>query len=112
MPDRFDVYLHDTPSRSLFERDKRWLSHGCIRLQNPRDLATRLLAPQGWDRARVDATIAARATVTFLLKPQPPVFVLYRTVVVDPDGRAVFRPDVYGWDQEITAALAAHAKLT
>ncbi len=107
MPDPFGVYLHDTPARTLFARDKRWLSHGCMRLEKPRELATALLAGQGWDRAAVDAAIAAGATRTVALKVQPPVFVVYRTVLADTDGHARFRPDVYGWDAELSAALAA-----
>jgi murein L,D-transpeptidase YcbB/YkuD len=105
IPDPFSVYMHDTPSRSLFAKDKRWLSHGCMRLQNPRDLAAALLAPQGWDRPAVDAAIAARATRSYPLKVQTPVFVVYRTVVTDGAGHAVFRPDVYGWDAKLGAAL-------
>ena len=107
MPDPFQVYLHDTPSRSLFTRDKRWLSHGCLRLQLPRDLAAALLAPQGWDRAAVDAAIAAKATRSVALKVRPPVFVVYRTALADAQGQVTFRPDVYGWDAELTTALAS-----
>jgi L,D-transpeptidase YcbB len=106
MPDPFGVYLHDTPSRTLFARDQRWLSHGCMRLEKPRELAAALLAPQAWDRAAVDAAIAAGATRSVPLKVQPPVFVIYRTVAAAADGRMMFRPDVYGWDAEIAAALA------
>jgi murein L,D-transpeptidase YcbB/YkuD len=109
MPDPFTVYLHDTPSRSLFKRDQRWLSHGCMRLEQPRELATALLAPQGWDRDAVDAAIAEGATHRVQLTVQPPVFVVYRTVTATPDGHASFRPDVYGWDAEVEAALAAAA---
>jgi murein L,D-transpeptidase YcbB/YkuD len=104
--DPFGVYLHDTPSRSLFSRDARWLSHGCMRLENPRDLAAALLAPQGWTRADVDAAIEARTTRTVALQVQPTVYVVYRTVEVAADGRARFRPDVYGWDPILADALA------
>jgi murein L,D-transpeptidase YcbB/YkuD len=109
MPDPFTVYLHDTPSRSLFKRAQRWLSHGCVRLEQPRELATALLAPQGWDRDAVDAAIAEGTTHRVQLTVQPPVFVVYRTVTAMPDGRASFRPDVYGWDAKVEAALAAAA---
>ncbi|HTX50327.1 MAG TPA: L,D-transpeptidase family protein, partial [Caulobacteraceae bacterium] len=107
IPDRFDVYLHDTPARTLFARDKRWLSHGCVRLEDPRDLAAALLAPQGGDRASVDADIATGVTHSTPLEVQMPVFVVYRTVVAGPEGRVLFRPDVYGWDGKIELALAA-----
>ncbi len=58
-PNRFNVYLHDTPSKSLFEKDLRIFSHGCMRVQNPLDLAAVLLAGQGWTRAKIDAAVAA-----------------------------------------------------
>lgn len=106
IPDPFDVYLHDTPGRSLFARDKRWLSHGCVRLEKPRDLAAALLRSQGYDRAAVDAAIATGETKTVAVKRQIPVFIIYRTVVVDDAGQASFRTDVYDWDAEIAAALA------
>ena len=107
--DPFTVYLHDTPSRSWFASDKRWRSHGCIRLQMPRELATLLLGPQGWTREAVDAAIAAHATRTVPLKAHTPVFVVYRTAVATPDGKVAFRPDVYGWDQELAKALVEGA---
>jgi len=106
MPDPFGVYLHDTPSRTLFARDGRWLSHGCMRLEKPRELAAAVLAPQGWDRAAVDAAIAAAATRSVPVKRQVPVFVVYRTVVAAPDDHVLFRADVYRWDAKIAAALA------
>ncbi len=107
IPDPFDVYLHDTPARSLFALPRRWLSHGCVRLQNPRDLAAALLAQQGWDRAAVDAAITENDTHSVRLAKPAPVFVVYRTVVADAAGHASFRPDTYGWDAELEAALAA-----
>jgi len=102
----FGVYLHDTPSRSLFERERRTLSHGCIRVQLPRDLAARLLAPQGWTREGIDAAIAARATRRVSLDRTVPVVLAYRTAEAEPDGTVTFRPDVYGWDARLLAALA------
>ena len=107
--DPFSVYLHDTPSRSLFARDARWLSHGCVRLANPRDLAAALLAQQGGSRATVDAAIEARATTTTRLTSEVPLYIVYRTALADGDGHATFRPDVYGWDGELARATARPA---
>jgi hypothetical protein len=101
--DPFEVYLHDTPSRADFSRGLRFLSHGCIRVQEPRELAATLL---GWAPDQVDAAIAAKATHTESLKSPIPLFVVYRTVLLGPGGKLLFRPDVYGWDSEVDAALA------
>jgi murein L,D-transpeptidase YcbB/YkuD len=103
IPDNFQVYMHDTPARSLFALAKRWKSHGCVRLAAPRQLAAILL---GWDAAQVDQAIAAGQTKTYDLKTPIPVYMVYRTAWVAPDGHASFRADVYGWDAEIAAALA------
>jgi murein L,D-transpeptidase YcbB/YkuD len=105
IPDNFQVYMHDTPARGLFALAKRWKSHGCVRLAAPRQLAAILL---GWDAAKVDQAIAAGETKTYDLKTPIPVYMLYRTAWVAPDGHASFRADVYGWDAEIAAALAGH----
>ena len=103
MPDGFSVYMHDTPARSLFALAKRWKSHGCVRLADPRGLAAILL---GWDPAAVDQAIAAGATKTYALKAHVPVYMVYRTAWVGSGGHASFRDDVYGWDEELAAALA------
>ena len=105
MPDPFQVYLHDTPARTLFAQQRRWLSHGCVRLEAPRDLAAALLSAQGWDRAQVDAAIAGGRTFRVGLAAPIAVFVVYRTAVADAAGQVTFRPDIYGWDAKITAAL-------
>jgi murein L,D-transpeptidase YcbB/YkuD len=109
MPDPYVIYLHDTPARTLFAKPARWLSHGCIRLEKPRELAAALLAAQGLARDDIDSAIAKRATQTVTLTTPPPVFIVYRTVVPAPDGRLTFRSDVYGWDAEIATALKARA---
>jgi murein L,D-transpeptidase YcbB/YkuD len=106
MPNAFTVYLHDTPSRSLFGREERWLSHGCMRLELPRDLAAALLGPQGWSRAKVEAAIATGATRRVELAKPMPVFVVHRTAVADDSGAVTFRRDVYGWDAKLAAAMA------
>jgi murein L,D-transpeptidase YcbB/YkuD len=98
MQNRFDVYLHDTPSKNLFSRDNRRISHGCIRVENPRELAA-LLMQQSMDA--IDQTIATGDT-THRSLPQPvPVFVVYQTAFADGDGRLQYRPDIYGRDAEI-----------
>lgn len=107
LPSPFGVYLHDTPGRSSFARRVRTLSHGCMRLEKPRELAEDLLAPQGWTRADIDRAIDTGATRRIQLDRTLPLFVAYYTASVDADGRAVFRPDPYGWDARLLAALAA-----
>src|SRR5690349_21390034 len=98
MINRFEVYLHDTPSKDLFSRTDRRISHGCIRVENARELAA-LLMRQSTDR--IDQTIAMGSTTRSGL-PQPvPVFVVYETAFADVDGSLQFRADVYGRDAEI-----------
>ncbi len=102
MANRFDVYLHDTPSKNLFSREDRRISHGCIRVEKPRELAA-LLMQQPIDA--IDQAIATGSTTRRDL-PQPvPVFVIYETAFADADGRLQFRPDVYGRDAEIWTQL-------
>ncbi len=98
MKNRFGVYLHDTPDKNLFNRDNRRISHGCIRVQNPRELAA-LLMQQPIDT--VDQAIATGSTDRSDLSAPVPVFVVYETAFVDTDGKLQFRPDVYNRDAEI-----------
>jgi murein L,D-transpeptidase YcbB/YkuD len=98
MENRFDVYLHDTPSKDLFNRDNRRISHGCIRVQNPRELAA-LLMQQPIDT--INHTIAMGSTTRRNLPASVPVFVVYQTAFVDSNDTLQFRPDVYNRDAEI-----------
>jgi murein L,D-transpeptidase YcbB/YkuD len=98
MENRFDVYLHDTPSKNLFSRDNRRISHGCIRVQNPRELAA-LLMQQPIDT--INQAIAMGGTTRSSLPTPVSVFVVYETAFVDIDGTLQFRPDVYNRDAEI-----------
>jgi murein L,D-transpeptidase YcbB/YkuD len=102
MANRFDVYLHDTPSKNLFSRENRRISHGCIRAEHPRELAA-LLMQQPIEA--IDRAIAAGSTTRSDL-PQPvPVFVIYETAFADADGRLQSRPDIYRRDAEIWTQL-------
>ena len=92
-PNDFSIYTHDTPSKSLFSRASRFYSHGCMRAQNPFDLAEVLLAPEGWDRARIDrARDSDKKRVVKLSKPIP-VHITYLTAWVNKDGTVHFRRD-------------------
>ena len=103
----FGVFLHDTPGRDLFRRSERHLSHGCVRVEQPMVLADLLLEPQGRGGARLAADLAAGQTLRVGLARPVPLVVVHWTVRADPDGRAGFLDDVYGWDARLAAALAA-----
>jgi murein L,D-transpeptidase YcbB/YkuD len=98
MQDRFDVYLHDTPLKALFARDNRRQSHGCVRVQNPRDLAALLLRQPV---EVINQGIALGYTNRRMLPAPIPVFVVYQTAFAGADGGIEFRPDVYQRDAEI-----------
>jgi murein L,D-transpeptidase YcbB/YkuD len=107
MPDPFNVYLHDTPGRALFAVDARGRSHGCVRLEKPKDLALALLDPENWSAERIDDTIDKGDTLWVRPKNTVAVFLIYRTAQADSDGPAIFRPDPYGWDSKLNASLAS-----
>jgi murein L,D-transpeptidase YcbB/YkuD len=111
VPNRFDVYLHDTPTRSLFARPVRTASHGCIRVERAGDLAVHVLAdgPGGWTRQRLAEAIAAGDSQRIALARPLPVYILYWTAFAAPDGLVQFRDDVYGRDRLLAATLAAEA---
>jgi murein L,D-transpeptidase YcbB/YkuD len=105
-PNEHFVYLHDTPSRNLFERDNRAFSSGCIRVEHPLDLAATLLGPK-WDRARVEAAISSGRTETVFLDKPITLMLLYWTTEVDANGRVSFWPDVYSRDAAVIRELDA-----
>jgi murein L,D-transpeptidase YcbB/YkuD len=103
--------LRDTPSKALFEKAERTFSHGCIRVKNPVNLAEVLLAPDGWDRQKLDATLASRETKTVFLSQRLPVLLLYWTAAVDPQGIVHFYNDPYERDRRSADALDAPFRL-
>jgi murein L,D-transpeptidase YcbB/YkuD len=104
-PNRFNVYLHDTPAKSLFAKDLRVFSHGCMRVQDPLALAALLLGEQGWTRAKIDAQIASGGQRVITLKQHIPVHVTYLTVWVNKDGSVNFRRDPYNRDGQLAQTL-------
>ncbi|MBB5516284.1 murein L,D-transpeptidase YcbB/YkuD [Rubricella aquisinus] len=105
-PNKFAIYLHDTPSRSLFRRDVRDYSHGCVRVDRPLDLAHFLLKDQEDDPEAYFQSVLDTAEETEIsLKRSLPVHLSYRTVWVDADGQLNFRQDVYGRDATVYSAL-------
>lgn len=104
-PNKYMVYLHDTPSKGLFAPSERAFSHGCIRIQNPFDLAELLLNDQGWDRARIDQIVESKKTTRVHLDNPITVMLLYWTAEVDEDGTVFFRRDVYNRDPAVIAGL-------
>lgn len=106
MPNRYNVYLHDTPARQLFERPFRAFSHGCIRLERPMDLALYLLRDQPrWTQAAIESDIAAGTERAIRLTSPRPVYVLYWTAWVGDDGHLEFHRDHYQRDEPLAAAL-------
>ena len=95
MPNPYNVYLHDTPARSLFERDVRAFSHGCVRVGDAIGLAATLLER---DRADVDALIASGETQIVPLPRPMPVYIAYFTAEADATGTLQFVPDIYKRD--------------
>ncbi len=105
-PNKHSVYLHDTPSKSLFEREDRALSHGCIRLQNPEKLAKILLSEDSsWTDEKIRQAMNQSKEQIVNLNREIPVVLLYLTFWADSRGQAHFRPDIYGRDGEVLAAL-------
>ena len=100
-PNQFDVYLHDTPAESLFARTDRSFSHGCVRIEKPEELAEYVLRSQPeWTRERIRAAMFGGVEKWVTLKEPLPVYILYMTAWVDPDGAVQFREDIYGHDQK------------
>ncbi|WP_158287622.1 L,D-transpeptidase family protein [Falsiroseomonas bella] len=102
MPNRFDVYLHDTPDKSAFGRENRRISNGCIRVENPLQLASLLMEkPLG----AIHEAIAEGGTTRKPLPRPVPVFVTYQTAFATADGTLQFRPDFYARDAGIWRQL-------
>ncbi|MEM1317341.1 MAG: L,D-transpeptidase family protein [Pseudomonadota bacterium] len=105
-PNKYNVYLHDTQAKSLFNKTVRAYSHGCVRLHRPRELAEYLLAANGWDRARIDAVVSSGERTRVTLEQPTPVHLAYMTAWLGRKGFVQFRPDIYGRDAQDAKELA------
>jgi murein L,D-transpeptidase YcbB/YkuD len=95
-PNGDSVYLHDTPAKSFFERDRRDFSHGCVRVSDPPALAAFLLrSTPGWDATAIAQAMDAERPQVVYLKPKVPVWLLYTTAAASADGMLAFYEDVY-----------------
>jgi len=103
-PNVHDIYMHDTPTKPLFKTAERAYSHGCVRVQNPRDFAQVLL---GWNKEQVASSIEENPETHSVQLPQKvPVYLTYFTAWTDDKGDLAFHNDIYGRDAAITKALA------
>lgn len=110
LPNRFDVYLHDTPAKAAFDLDNRHLSHGCVRVQQILPLASYALAGDATTLVAELKTAISTGTTQHLALAHPlPIYLLYWTVFTDSTGALQFRPDVYHRDARLIAALDKHA---
>ncbi len=105
-PNKHDIYMHDTPTKNLFAESTRTFSHGCIRVQNPREFATVLL---GWDRTRIDSETDSRRSQSVALSRKIPVHITYFTAWPDSSGKISYFNDIYERDEAMEKALTALA---
>ena len=111
-PNPYQVYLHDSPAKSLFDQDTRLFSSGCIRVQKPFELAELVLNdPVKWNKAAIDAVVASEKTQTVNLARPLPVLILYWTAQPRADGQVIFRNDVYRRDAATLSALDSDFRL-
>lgn len=105
-PNSSNIYLHDTPAKSLFERESRAFSHGCVRVAKPRELAIELLKDDPkWTPARIDKAMHAGKENWVSLKKKVPVYIGYFTAWVDRKGQMNFYKDIYQRDESLLKLL-------
>jgi len=106
-PNSHSIYMHDTPNRELFSENRRAFSHGCVRVQNPREFAKVLL---GISDEEVESRIAQGNTQNVKLAEKVPVHLTYFTAWPDNDGKIRYFPDIYERDKTLEGARAITAK--
>jgi murein L,D-transpeptidase YcbB/YkuD len=104
-PNKYSVYMHDTPARSLFSREKRAFSHGCIRLDKKWELFFSLVDDPAWDEKRLREVLDSQKTTTVMLKEPEEILILYWTAGADKKNRLFFNEDVYGRDAAVLKQL-------
>jgi murein L,D-transpeptidase YcbB/YkuD len=110
-PNEFSIYLHDTPARNLFNKTRRAFSSGCIRIENPMELAVYLLQNDSkWSLEKLVAAVNRKKNKIIVLSKPMKIYILYWTAWVDKEGMINFRDDIYGRDRRLNIAL--HQKPT
>ena len=105
-PNVDDIYMHDTPAKSLFSKEHRAFSHGCIRIAKPRDFAVEILKDDPeWSPLKIDAAMHGGKELTCLVKPKIPVYIGYLTAWVNQQGEINFYEDIYERDARLAALL-------
>jgi murein L,D-transpeptidase YcbB/YkuD len=107
-PNPDDIYMHDTPSKTLFDFEKRTFSHGCINLKMAKELATAMLKdyPE-WTPERISKAMEGKTETSFKLTKKVPIYICYFTSLVNENGEVGFFQDVYEKDQEATTEFPA-----
>jgi murein L,D-transpeptidase YcbB/YkuD len=105
-PNPYSIYMHDTPSKYLFDKDVRSFSHGCIRLNNPIKFANYLLSKQGFKPSQIDDILKSDKNYAIALETKIPIMISYFTCYMKKgDSRLYFFSDIYGSDKKIIDAL-------
>lgn len=105
-PNNYNIYLHDTPSKNLFEETKRGFSHGCIRVQEPQKLALYLLRKDmNWNIEKMNSILQTDVETPITLAPTMPVYIVYFTAWVDSEGDLNFRNDLYNLDEKLSKEI-------
>lgn len=102
-PNSHNIYMHDTPTKALFAKPVRAFSHGCVRVENPREFASKVMQ---LDRSEIDARIDSGESTTEKLKHKLPVHLVYFTAWPDESGRIVYYDDIYGRDARMEKAYS------
>ena len=109
-PNPDDIYMHDTPSKTLFDFEKRTFSHGCINVKMAKELAVAMLKdyPE-WTQAKIDKAMEGKTENSFKLTKKVPIYITYFTSLVNENGEIGFFQDVYEKDAELTPQTALTA---
>lgn len=111
-PNSFNIYFHDTPAKSLFSKDIRAYSHGCIRLSDAEKLADYLLKDDPkWTKEKINEAMNSGDEKFVAVKNPVPVFITYYTAWVDENGKLNFRNDIYGHDADIADKMFTKQEL-
>lgn len=105
-PNTYDIYLHDTPTKQLFDDTQRAFSHGCIRVSDPKELAMYLLGDSSsWNTQKINKILKTDKETVIKLKTPTPIYIVYFTSWVDNLGQLQFRNDVYGLDEKLSIEI-------